>query len=95
MVGGEKIVEAGRTDEILIESHQLTGIAVSEAKVKVDNLLGTHSDLRRDQSHYSLVVLAEDLCLALKVLLQMVLHCFGVEDWLEVVLLVGFELLTL
>jgi hypothetical protein len=93
MEGREKVVEAGRADEILIESHQLAGIAVGEAEVEVDDLLRTDSDLGRDQSHYSLVVLAEDFPLVLEMLLQLLLHCLGVKHWLQVVLLVWLELL--
>lgn len=88
----EKIVEAWRADEILIESHQLAGIAVSEAEIEIDDLLCTDSDLRRDKPDDSLVVLAEDLPLVLEMLLQQLLHCLRIKHRLEVVLLVGFKL---
>ena len=92
MEGREKIVEAWRADEILIESHQLAGIAVSEAEIEIDDLLCTDSDLRRDKPDDSLVVLAEDLPLVLEMLIQQLLHCLRIKHRLEVVLLVWFKL---
>ena len=93
MEGGEEIVQSGRADEVLIEADQLTGISVGEAEIEVDDPLGLHSDFTGDESDDALVVLAEDLALALQVFLKEVFDSLGVEDWLEVSLLVGLEFL--
>lgn len=78
MEGGEEVVQSGRADEVLIEADQLTGIPIGEAEIEVDDPLRLHSDFTGDESDDALVVLAEDLALALQVFFQEVLDSLRV-----------------
>jgi hypothetical protein len=78
MVGGEEVVQSGRTDEVLIETDQLTGVSIGKTKIEVDDFLRLYSDLAGDESDYAFIVLAEDFTLALQVFLQEVLDYLGV-----------------
>lgn len=78
MEGGEEVVQSGRTDEVLIETDQLTGVSVGKAKIEVDDFLRLYSDLTGDESDYALIVLAEYLSLSLQMFLQEILDCLGI-----------------
>lgn len=65
MEGGEEIIKARRTNEVLVESNQTAGVAVCKTKIKINDFLSVHSDFVRDESNNTLVVLAKYLAFPL------------------------------
>ena len=91
MVGGEKVVEAGRTDEVLVEPDQLGGVVVGEVEVEVDDVLRRHLEVVGDEPHYPSVVLAEHLGVLLKLFLELLLDHSVINHRTDVGLFVGSE----